>query len=156
MKNITIQIWTDGSAKNNGKADSYGGWAYITKFPETPDVMIVGKGGARPATNQQMELTAAIMALEKIDWSEKPKVEIYSDSAYLVNCWKTFWWVSWLKNDWLNSKKQPVANRELWEKLIPHFENPDLIFIKVKGHSGDPMNEEVDREAQSAAEDYKP
>lgn len=76
---------------------------------------------------------------------------IYSDSAYIINCITQKWYKKWQTNGWRNSKKEPVANRELWERLIPYFENPRFSFEKVKGHSGEKdWNDYVDRLAVEA------
>ena len=75
--------------------------------------------------------------------------EVYSDSAYCINCYEQKWYVKWIKNNWINSKGQKVANIDLWEKLIPFFEDADFIFKKVKGHSGLEGNERADAIARS-------
>jgi hypothetical protein len=81
------------------------------------------------------------------------KVEIFSDSAYLINCCKAAWWKTWARNGWKNSKKQPVANQDLWERLIPYFKDTEhFTFTKVKGHAGDRYNEQVDGMAVRARE----
>ena len=99
-----------------------------------------------------MEMTAIIEALEAIQYLDKQDspIIIYSDSAYCINCVAQCWYVSWQKNNWYNSKKEPVKNRDLWEKLIPYFENPKYRFEKVKGHSGLKENEIVDKLAKEA------
>ena len=77
-------------------------------------------------------------------------VNIYSDSAYCINCYQQKWYKKWIQNGWVNSKKQSVKNRELWELLIPFFEDNRFNFIKVKGHVGDKYNEMVDEMAVKA------
>lgn len=105
-----------------------------------------GAGGH--TTNQRMELTAVLEALRSIEGC----VEIVSDSTYVVNCFRDRWWEGWLRRGWTNSKKEPVANRDLWEPLIDLVrKRDDVTFRWVKGHSGDPMNERVDRLALEAA-----
>ena len=86
-----------------------------------------------------MELIAAINACKAFDEIDNfGTVTIYSDSAYLINCRNQNWWRAWQCNGWRNSKKEPVANQELWEQLIPYFEKPTKYnFVKVKGHNGD-------------------
>ena len=85
------------------------------------------------------------------------RVKIYSDSAYLVNCWKQNWWRGWQANGWKNSKKEPVANPDLWMGLIPFFEKAPngYDFVKVKGHAGNETvhgqcNDDVDKLAVAA------
>ncbi|MEZ5239292.1 MAG: ribonuclease H [Microthrixaceae bacterium] len=100
-------------------------------------------------TNQRMELTAVIRACERF----AGPLLIVSDSTYVVNCWRDGWWRGWLKRDWRNSKREPVANRDLWERLVPHFaEREDLRLEWVKGHSGDHLNELADRLAVGAVQ----
>lgn len=93
-----------------------------------------------------MELTAALEALGEI---EGP-VHVVSDSTYVVNCFRDGWWQGWLKRGWKNSKKEPVANRDLWEPLIELYESRDVTFEWVKGHSGNMWNELADRLAVAA------
>lgn len=131
-----LEIYTDGSTRNNGKADSSGGWGYIVVIDNKIDCY--DSGTATSTTNQKMELTAAIEACKFI--CPKPlnnfiPITIYSDSAYLINCYYQNWWRKWEINGWKNSKNEPVANKELWEQLIPYFKNFNIKFSKVKGHS---------------------
>src|SRR5687767_11467475 len=102
-------------------------------------------------TNQRMEIQAALEALRVLEG----KVCVVSDSTYVVHCFRDRWWEGWLKRGWTNSAKKPVANRDLWEPLIGLYrEDPQrLRFRWVKGHSGDPMNDLVDRLAVEAALD---
>ena len=80
------------------------------------------------------------------------EVILYTDSAYLCNCYLNKWYSSWERNGWRNSKKEPVANKDLWEKLIPYFKNPQITISKVKGHSGNYYNELVDELAVNERE----
>ena len=112
-------------------------------------------GGERGTTNQRMELTAALKACQEVERMDAfARVKLYSDSAYLVNCWKQNWWRAWLANGWKNSKKQPVANDDLWMGLIPFFQKvPNgYDFVKVAGHQGVIWNEYVDKLAVRAKE----
>lgn len=129
-----IEIYCDGAASNNGKQNAVGGYGYF--IVEGENIIDLFGGQSIGATNQQMELKAAIEALAILDnvFIIEP-TKIYTDSAYLYRCYKEKWWRNWKENGWVNSKKEPVANRELWEKLIPYFQRPDIEFIKVKGHS---------------------
>ena len=92
--------------------------------------------------NSYLQLSPMITSLDK--------VEFYTDSAYIHNCYSQGWWKKWVINGWINSKKQPVANKELWELIIPLFNNKQFSFYKVKGHQGDYWNEYVDKLAVSA------
>ncbi len=96
-----------------------------------------------------MELTAVLEALRAIDGP----VEVFSDSTYVVNCFRDRWWAGWLKRDWRNSNKQPIANRDIWEPLIEHYRSAPhkITFTWVKGHAGDEWNDAADRLAAEAA-----
>ena len=98
-----------------------------------------------------MELQAVLEALRAIDGP----VMVHSDSTYVVNCFNDRWFEGWLKRDWKNSQRKPVANRDLWEPLVELYlrRADELAFVWVKGHSGDTMNELVD--ALAVAESMK-
>jgi ribonuclease HI len=107
--------------------------------------------GAEPvSTNQRMELTAVIQGLRAIPG--RRRVDVYSDSAYVVNCFRDAWHERWERTGWINAGRQPVANRDLWEALLAEHARHDVIWHKVRGHSGDPLNERVDRLARKAIE----
>ena len=102
-----------------------------------------------------MEMMAIIKGLEalKNHYSADFVIHtVYSDSAYCMNCVNNGWWKTWTNNGWKTSTKEPVKNKELWQKLIPSFENPNIVFKKVKGHNGDEWNEYVDKLAVAAKE----
>jgi ribonuclease HI len=94
-----------------------------------------------------MEITAVLEAVRTL---EGP-LQVVSDSTYVINCFRDRWWEGWLRRGWINGKKQPVANRDLWEPLIEIVRLREVAFRWVKGHSGDPMNDLVDRLAVGAA-----
>ena len=131
-------VYTDGACLGN---PGPGGWAWAV--PGGPFA-----SGASPATtNQRMEITAALEAVRAL---QGPLV-VRSDSTYVVNCFRDRWWEGWLARGWLNKAKKPVANRDLWEPLITAVrDRADVSFRWVKGHSGDPMNDLVDRLAVEA------
>ena len=136
-----IVAYTDGSSAKNRS-----GWGFVI----LNDGEIVHKASeqcAKDCTNQQMELMAAANACDYImnNLSTENGVVIYSDSAYLINCYKDGWYKNWRNNGWINSKREPVANKELWELLLPFFDNDDFSFEKVKGHSGHIYNEMADQ-----------
>lgn len=143
----TVDYYTDGACSPNpGK----GGWAWI----RVEDGIITARdGGAKIcSTNQVMELTAVYNAcadafargeLDAASFSTT-LINIHTDSAYVHNCWRQEWWRAWQSNGWVNSKKEPVANKELWECLIPFFIKLNVNICKVAGHSGDKYNEIVD------------
>lgn len=150
---MIYEVYTDGATSGNGKADAPGGWAYV--ILKDGKMIAYDFGGEMGTTNQRMELTAALKACQAIEAMDSfATVKLYSDSAYLVNCWKQNWWRAWQVNGWKNSKKQPVANKDLWRGLIPFFERcPNgYDFVKVAGHAGNFWNEEVDKMAVRAKE----
>ena len=150
---MIYEVYCDGSTRSNGKENAVGGWAYV--------VLQDGKqihsqsGATKNSTNQRMELTAAIMALHYLFQNEicQPfdSVKVFTDSAYLHNCFSQQWYKSWQMNGWKNSKKQPVANQDLWEELIEYFDQPEVEFVKVKGHADNSLNNLVDGMAQNAS-----
>ena len=121
-----ITIYNDGAVSKNGQAGAYGGWGFV----RAEDDHYEFGGLAINATNQICELKAIYKAckyaealLKESSESFPPEnVIIRSDSAYVINCYKQKWYVSWQSNGWKNSKKEPVANQELWELIIPYFE----------------------------------
>jgi ribonuclease HI len=131
-----LDVYTDGSASPDGR----GGWAWT-------DGVRSGAGHDKPTTNQRMELTAAIEAIKAHDG--RP-VCICSDSAYMINCFVQEWHVRWVQRGWVNAAREPVANRDLWEQLIPLVLEGDVTFRKVRGHSGDVLNDLADRLAVEA------
>ena len=143
-----MRIYTDGATSNNGYDSAQGGWAYII-VDEDDNIISKSSGYIQNATNNICELTAVIKACESIN-NLNHSFTIYSDSSYIINCWQNQWYENWLQNGWLNSKKEPVANKELWIRLIPYFKNSHFFFQKVKGHSGNYFNELVDKMAVEA------
>jgi ribonuclease HI len=133
-----LEVWTDGACSGN---PGPGGWAWGTKDGRQ------ASGGSLATTNQRMEIQAALEAVKAL---ECPLI-VVSDSTYVVNCFRDGWWRGWLTRGWVNSAKKPVANRDLWEPLITAVrDRGDISFRWVKGHSGDPMNDLVDRLAVEA------
>jgi ribonuclease HI len=136
--NLTL-AYTDGACSGN---PGPGGWAWAVPGGR------YASGAEAASTNQRMELTAAFEAVRAI---EGP-LEVVSDSTYVVNCFRDRWYEGWHRRGWKNSKKEPVANRDLWEPFIDVvLARGDVTFRWVKGHSDDPMNDLVDRLAVEAA-----
>ena len=155
---MIFEIYCDGSTRNNGYENSVGGWGYVVL--ESGKEIISQSGSVIDgATNQRMELLAAIESIGFVMMNyavpNVDKVVVYTDSAYLHNCYKQKWYVNWQKNGWKNAKKQPVANQDLWERLIKWFETPEITFEKTKGHAGVEWNEYVDTLAQTASQRAK-
>ena len=95
-----------------------------------------------------MELRAAVEALRALD---RPRtVDLHSDSAYLVNCFRERWYDRWQRNGWRNAQGKPVDNRDLWEALLALAAIHDVTWHKVAGHSGHPENDRADRLARTA------
>ena len=111
------EVYTDGAVSGNGKENAPGGWAYV--ILKDGEIIAHESGGEIGTTNQRMELTAALKACEEVERIDPfATVKLYSDSAYFIRCFKENWWKNWRCNGWKNSKKEPVANQDLWEKLI--------------------------------------
>ena len=94
-----------------------------------------------------MELAAALDAVRAVEGT----LEIFSDSTYVVNCFRDHWWEGWIRRGWMNSKKQPVANRDLWEPLVEAYRARPVTFRWVKGHGGNKWNDVADRLAVHAS-----
>jgi ribonuclease HI len=137
-----IVMYTDGACSGN---PGPGGWGAIL-IEDGRETELAG--GENPTTNQRMELTAPLEGLRSL--AGRRRVAIYSDSAYVINCFRDRWYERWRKNGWINSQKKPVDNRDLWEPLIAQVERHDVTWHKVAGHSGDPMNDRADTLARSA------
>lgn len=95
-----------------------------------------------------MELRAAIEGLAAV--AGRRHVHLYTDSAYVLNCFRDRWWERWERNNWMGANRKSVANRDLWERLIAETRRHEVTWHKVKGHSGDVLNDRVDRLARKA------
>ncbi len=137
-------VFTDGACAGN---PGPGGWGWAVAPSGEPH----GSGGDPATTNQRMELQAVLEALRSLGaGSEAGPIVVVSDSTYVVNCFRDGWWKNWKRNGWKNSKKQPVANTDIWKPLVELVETGNVTFRWVKGHSGDPMNDLVDQLAVAA------
>ena len=143
MKN-TITIFTDGAAKGN---PGRGGYGVVISYPET--VVEIGGHKAR-TTNNEMELMAVVEALKAVASVGTP-VAIYTDSKYVVEGAKG-WIFGWLKNSWKTKANTDVANKELWQALVPLLKRVEIEWHKVPGHVGIIGNERVDTIASTFAE----
>ena len=137
-----IKIYTDGSCIGNPGS---GGWAAIILNGNKQDII---SGRKKNTTNNQMELMAAIKAL--VFFSKKQNIKIYTDSNY-VKEGITNWIKIWEKNNWKTANKKKVKNVELWKKLNTLSNLHDIEWKWVKAHSGDPMNNMVDKLARKTA-----
>ena len=137
-----VIIYTDGACSGN---PGPGGWGTILMYENTKKEI---SGGKKDTTNNVMEITAVIEGLKLLKYP--CTVEIYSDSAYVVNAFNQHWIANWRKNGWKNSKKEDVKNRELWEELESLMKPHEVSFIKVKGHSDNEYNNRCDELARNA------
>ena len=145
-----IFVYTDGATSRNGEIDAVGGWAFII-LNEKKEIIHQKSGSVKYATNNICEMMAIISACNYLDsYFPQENFIIYSDSAYIVNCYLQKWYRKWQFNGWLTSKNTKVLNQPLWEKLIIYFEKTTFDFKKVKGHANDEFNKLVDKLAVEA------
>ena len=136
-----VEIWTDGGCKPN---PGPGGWAAVMRFKGVEREL---SGANTATTNNRMELTAATMALEAL---KRPcRVVLHTDSEYLKNG-VTRWHQGWVRRNWRNSAGDPVANMDLWQRLLAAARAHEIEWRWVRGHSGNAMNERADRLATEA------
>lgn len=143
--NRHLEFYTDGAFSSKTEM---GGWAAICV--EDGNVIDTQSGYEPYSTNNRMELTAFLSALENADTIEtgNTKVTIYTDSAYIANCFNQNWYVKWMSNGWRTSDKQDVKNQDLWRRIVALYiklkERLDLSIVKVKSHSDNPWNNYAD------------
>ncbi len=143
------EIYTDGSCLGNPGA---GGWAAIIIDCSIGEISEL-HGGEKYTTNNRMEMTAAITALNKI--STGSTVELYTDSQYLKNAFTNGWMAKWKRNGWITAAKKPVLNQDLWIKLDNLINANNVSFHWVKGHAGFNYNERCDFLARQEATNFK-
>lgn len=141
-----VEIFTDGACSGN---PGLGGWGAILRYNGVEKEL---SGGEANTTNNRMELSAVIFALEKL--KEPCKVTLYSDSQYVCNALKLGWAKKWKSNGWMRNKKEPALNPELWDKLLKLCDIHEVEVNWVKGHAGHSENERCDRLAVEAARKY--
>lgn len=135
-----VTIYTDGACSGN---PGPGGWGSILMMGENRKEI---SGGSANTTNNIMELTAVIEALKML---KRPcKVNIYSDSAYVVNAFVQKWIYGWMKKGWKTAGNEPVKNKELWQELYELTKIHDVTFNKVKGHADNEFNNRCDELAR--------
>ncbi len=137
-----VIIYTDGACSGN---PGPGGWGAVLMYQENKKEM---SGAKKNTTNNIMELTAVIEALKLLKYP--CEVELYSDSAYVVNAFKNGWIYNWMKNNWRTKAKEPVKNKELWQELYTLAKIHQVTFKKVKGHSDNEYNNRCDELARKA------
>lgn len=139
-----VEIFTDGACKGN---PGPGGWGVLLRLGKHEKELA---GSEAETTNNRMELTAAIRGLDAL--TERCRVDLYSDSKYVLDG-ITKWVEGWQKRGWKNASKKPVRNADLWHQLIDAADRHEVSWHWVRGHSGHPENDRVDRLASDKAEE---
>ena len=141
-----LHLYTDGACLGN---PGPGGWAYILR---DGDCEVEGSGGSAGTTNQRMEVTAVLRALESIE--SPASIEIWSDSKYVTDG-LTQWMDGWIQKGWKTASKKPVANQDLWQPLSVLHESFKIRTHWIRGHTGHPENERCDTLASAVALRYQ-
>lgn len=142
----TVTIYTDGACSGN---PGPGGWGAVLSWNGREKEL---SGGEAQTTNNRMELTAVISALEAL--KEPCIVELYSDSKYVIDALEKGWALSWRKKNWIKSDKKPALNPDLWEKLLNLTEIHTMRYHWVKGHADNEYNNRCDTLAVAERDKY--
>lgn len=142
-----VVLYTDGACSGN---PGMGGYCAILQFAGREKVL---SGGDEKTTNNKMELLGVITGLEAL--KEPCEVDVYSDSAYVVNAFLEDWISFWLLNNWRTKGKKEVANIDLWQRLIDLTKIHKITWHKVKGHSDNELNNRCDQIARLEIEKLK-
>ena len=143
----TVTVFTDGACSGN---PGPGGWAAILRYGSAEKVL---SGGAADTTNNRMELLGGISALEAL--KEPCRVELYSDSKYVIDALQKRWVWGWKSRGWIKSDKKPALNRDLWERLLPLVEKHDMVYHWIKGHAETEENNRCDQLAVAESRKYQ-
>ena len=146
MADKAVIIHTDGACSGN---PGPGGWGALLEYDQTKKEIF---GGAAETTNNRMELSAAINALNAL--KRKSIVDLHTDSTY-VRDGITKWMVNWKKNGWKTAAKKPGKNKDLWVELDEAIQRHEVRWHWVKGHAGNPGNEKADELANKGMEEFK-
>lgn len=146
MPNKTVTIYTDGACSGN---PGPGGWGAVLIYKGTEKQI---SGGEAETTNNRMELTAVISALQAL--KEPCIVELYSDSKYVIDALEKGWAWGWKKKGWVKSDKKPALNPDLWEKLLDLIKIHEMHYHWVKGHANNKYNEICDSLAVAEREKF--
>jgi ribonuclease HI len=141
-----VEIFCDGACSGN---PGVGGWGCILRYGGREKELA---GADEATTNNRMEMTAAITALESL--TRPCRVRLTTDSQYLAKG-MTEWLPGWLRKGWVNSKKEPVLNRDLWERLLALSKVHRIDWVWVRGHAGHQENERCDELARGAIEEFR-
>ncbi len=136
-----IDIYTDGSCRCN---PGPGGWGAVLVYKGIEKELC---GGEESTTNNRMELTAVIKALQAL--KESCDITLTSDSKYVLDALTNGWAESWRAKGWKKSDKSPALNPDLWEILLNEVKKHNITYVWVKGHAGHPYNERCDEMAQN-------
>ena len=129
-KDGILRIYTDGGCAGNQSDENLGGWGAVLEYGDASKELF---GAEANTTNNRMEMTALLEAFRAIK-KDGQKIQVYSDSGYLMDCFRKKWYLNWLSNGWKTSKKTPVENKDLWQELLPFLEKHRISFFRVKGH----------------------
>jgi len=145
-----VRIYTDGSARGN--PDGPGGYGVVMEYMDNAGDLHVHElsQGYRRTTNNRMELMGAIAGLEALKFP--CRVDLYSDSQYLIHAFTENWIDGWIRKGWMRSGREPVRNRDLWERLLKAAGRHEVTWHWVRGHAGHPQNERCDQLATTAAD----
>lgn len=125
-----VKIYTDGACSGNQNTKNFGGWGAILEYGAHKKEIFDGEANT---TNNRMEMMALLQAFQCLK-KEQLTIQVFSDSSYLINCFREKWYEKWLKNNWKTSNKTPVENQDLWMELIPFINIHFITFYRVKGH----------------------
>ena len=142
----TVTIYTDGACSGN---PGPGGWGAVLQYKGVEKEI---SGGERETTNNRMELTAVISALECL--KEPCIVELFSDSRYVIDALEKGWAEGWRKKGWKRSGKEPALNPDLWETLLNLVEKHEMHYHWVKGHEDNVFNNRCDELAVAEREKF--
>lgn len=142
MEKKRVLIFTDGSCDT---ASGRGGWAYLLRYK---GAVREGSGFEAATTNNRMELTAAVRALEAL--REPCRVTLVTDSQYLKKAFTEGWLDNWQRNGWRTADRRPVKNQDLWQQLLALSQRHEISWEWIRGHAGQRDNERVDRLALAA------
>ena len=144
MKSVTI--YTDGACSGN---PGPGGWAAILRYGSTVKEL---SGGEKETTNNRMELSGVIAALQAL--KEPCRVDLFTDSQYIVNAINQGWALRWRKNGWMRNKTDKALNPDLWQTLLDLLDVHEVTFHWVKGHADNEYNNRCDALAVARRDEY--
>ena len=143
----TVTIYTDGACSGN---PGPGGWGAILEYNGQEKEI---SGGEANTTNNRMELTAVISALQILN--QPCIVELYSDSKYVIDALEKGWVFGWKKRGWVKGDKKPALNADLWERLLEQIDRHEMRYHWVKGHAENPKNNRCDQLAVAESQKFK-